>query len=297
MISSPKGIILAGGTGTRLHPITLSISKQLLPVYDKPMIHYPLTTLMLSGIRNILIITTPEDQGQFIDLLGNGRELGMNIEYAIQETPRGLADAFLVGEKFINGDPVTLILGDNLFHGKEMINQFQKSLENEKGATVFAYPVKDPERYAVVEFNSSGEALSIEEKPTKARSRNAITGIYFYDSTVVDKAKRLTPSNRGELEITDLNKLYLQEGDLHVERLGRGMAWLDTGTFDSLYEAAGYIRTIEQRQGFKVGCPEEVAWRLGWISDNELEKIACSLLKSGYGSYLLELLNSNYSYS
>jgi len=286
-----KGIILAGGSGTRLHPITQAVSKQLLPVYDKPMIFYPLSTLMLAGIREVLIITTPHDQAAFQRLLGDGSAWGMTIQYAVQPSPDGLAQAFLIGADFLSGAPAALVLGDNLFHGHDLVPQLQSSNGGDEGATVFAYPVRDPERYGVVEFAADGRVLSIEEKPSKPRSRYAVTGLYFYDDTVVERARQVQPSPRGELEITDLNRQYLEEGLLRVELMGRGMAWLDTGTCDSLHEASSYIRTLEHRQALKVGCPEEVAWRQGWISGEQLAALAEPLRKSGYGDYLLRLLD------
>ena len=291
MMAAPrKGIILAGGSGTRLAPLTGAVSKQLMPVYDKPMIYYPLTTLMLAGIREVLVITTPIDRAAFERLLGDGTAWGMTISYAVQPSPDGLAQAFLIGAEFLDGAPAALVLGDNLFHGHELIPQLQSGCERREGATVFAYPVRDPERYGVVDFDGDGKVLGIEEKPEHPRSRYAVTGLYFYDELVVERAHQVKPSPRGELEITDLNRLYLEEGLLRVELMGRGMAWLDTGTPDSLHEAASYIRTLEHRQGLKVGCPEEVAWRMGWIGDGELEQLAAPLHKSGYGAYLLQLL-------
>ncbi len=261
-----------------------------MPVYDKPMVYYPLSTLMLAGIREVLIITTPQDKPAFERLLGDGRFLGMRIAYAIQHAPDGLAQAFLIGAKFLDGEAAALVLGDNLFHGHDLVPQLRQTNHQHLGATVFAYPVSDPERYGVVEFDAEGRVLSLEEKPSIPRSRYAVTGLYFYDNSVVDRARQVKPSARGELEITDLNKLYLDEKLLHVELMGRGMAWLDTGTCDSLHEAASYIRTLEKRQGLKVGCPEEVAWRHGWIDDDQLCELAEPQLKSGYGTYLLQLL-------
>ena len=286
-----KGIILAGGNGTRLFPITKSVSKQLLPVYDKPMIYYPLTTLMLAGIREIMIISNPRDKNTFQSLLGDGKELGLKLFYEVQAKPEGLAQAFLIASDFIDNQPVALVLGDNLFHGFGFRPQLKNANELIRTATVFAYLVSDPQRYGVVEFDSEGFAISIEEKPSSPKSRFAVTGLYFYDSTIVEKASRVKPSERGELEITAINQMYLEENNLKVEIMGRGMAWLDTGTFDSLQDASSYIRTLENRQGLKVGCPEEVAWRLGWINDKQLMILANEMLKSGYGNYLLQLID------
>ncbi len=284
-----KGIILAGGTGSRLFPITNAVCKQLLPVYDKPMIYYPLSTLMLAGVRDILIITTPEDLENFKKLLGDGNNLGINLQYEIQDKPQGLAQAFLIGENFLDGSPSIMILGDNLFYGKGFVNQL-KAASLRKNSTIFAYPVSDPERYGIVDFDKDGKVKSIEEKPLQPKSKYAITGLYFYDESVVEKAKLVTPSDRGELEISDLNKFYLEEGTLNVELFNRGMAWLDTGTTDSLLDASSFIKTIESRQGLKISCPEEIAWRNGWISDEQLIALSQSLKKSGYGKYLINLL-------
>ena len=287
--SNRKGIILAGGTGSRLFPMTKVISKQLLPVYDKPMIFYPLSTLMLAGINEILIITTPNDLYSFKSLLGNGEEIGVRIKYSVQPKPNGIAEAFIIGEEFISNSPVALILGDNIFYGQG-ISKILKNANKKTCSSIFAYRVVDPERYGVVEFSKDLKARGIEEKPEKPKSNFAITGIYFYDNTAVEKAKTIKVSKRGELEITDLNRLYLEEDSLNVEVFNRGIAWLDTGTVDSLHEASSFIRTIEHRQGYKIGCPEEIAWRNGWISNDKLKKLALGYLKSGYGSYLLSLL-------
>lgn len=286
-----KGIILAGGSGTRLHPLTKVVSKQLMPVYDKPMIYYPLTTLMMSGIKDILIITTPEEQSRFIELIGDGSDLGINVEYAVQPSPDGLAQAFIIGENFIGRDSCTLILGDNIYYGHDLKLSLQKAHSQQVGATVFGYHVNDPERYGVVEFDDDWNALSIEEKPECPKSNYAVTGLYYYDNQVVDFAKEVKPSHRGELEITDLNNMYLQNGNLKVELMGRGSAWLDTGTLDSLLDAANFVAAIESRQGLKVCCPEEVAFRMGFIDAQQLERLAIPLKKSGYGDYLLKVIN------
>ena len=285
-----KGIILAGGSGTRLHPLTKVVSKQLMPVYDKPMIYYPLATLMMSGIKDILIITTPEEQSRFIELIGDGSELGISVQYAVQPSPDGLAQAFLIGDSFIGNDCCTLILGDNIYYGHDLKRSLQSAHNQEQGATVFGYHVNDPERYGVVSFDDDWNALSIEEKPAVPKSNYAVTGLYYYDNRVVDFAKEVKPSPRGELEITDLNNLYLKDGSLKVELMGRGSAWLDTGTLDSLLDAANFVGAIEKRQGLKVCCPEEVAFRMGYINAEQLEKLAAPLKKSGYGDYLLKVL-------
>ncbi|MDJ0757904.1 MAG: glucose-1-phosphate thymidylyltransferase RfbA [Woeseiaceae bacterium] len=284
-----KGVILAGGTGSRLHPLTYSVSKQLMPVYDKPMIYYPLSILMLAGIRDILVITTPDDQRAFSGLLGDGAAWGLHIQYAVQPEPGGLAQAFLIGESFIDGDPVALILGDNIFYGHGLQHQLVSAASRDQGATVFAYHVQDPERYGVVNFDGDGKALGIEEKPDVPKSNYAVTGLYFYDQRVTEFARSLKPSRRGELEITDLNRLYLESGDLHVELMGRGVAWLDTGTHDALLEAATFVEIIERRQGLKISCPEEIAFTLGYIDAEQLTKLGEALKKNEYGQYLLSV--------
>ena len=289
--SARKGIILAGGSGTRLHPATLAISKQLLPVYDQPMIYYPLSTLMLAGIRDILIISTPQDTPRFEQLLGDGSQWGIRLQYAVQPSPDGLAQAFVIGEEFLAGSPSALVLGDNIFHGHDIHELLAQADQRRSGATVFAYHVHDPERYGVAEFDATGKVLSLEEKPTQPKSNYAVTGLYFYDASVVELAKNLQPSPRGELEITDLNRLYLEQGRLNVEIMGRGYAWLDTGTHDSLLDAGQFIATLERRQGLKIACPEEIAWRQRWIDAAQLQQLAQPLAKNGYGQYLLRVLS------
>jgi len=286
-----KGIILAGGSGTRLYPITRGISKQLLPIYDKPMIYYPLSVLMLAGIRDVLIITTPEDQAGFIRTLGDGSNFGISLTYAIQPNPDGLAQAFIIGEEFIGDDNVCLVLGDNIFWGQGFTTILKRAVEKKNGATVFGYQVNDPERFGVVEFDSNKNAVSLEEKPKKPKSNFAVTGLYFYDNSVIEMAKRVKPSDRGELEITTLNQMYLEQGNLSVETLGRGFAWLDTGTYESLLEAAMFVETIEKRQGYKVACLEEIAFNQGWLTVDEVMSTASKLNKNSYGQYLLDLIN------
>ena len=290
-MTSRKGIILAGGSGTRLHPATLAISKQLLPVYDKPMVYYPVSTLMLAGMRDIMLISTPQDTPRFEQLLGDGRQWGINLHYAVQPSPDGLAQAFLIGEQFLGDAPSALVLGDNIFYGHDFQPLLGSAMARQQGATVFAYHVTDPERYGVAEFDAQGKVLSLEEKPKAPKSNYAVTGLYFYDNQVVPLAKSLQPSPRGELEITDLNRLYLAQGQLSVEIMGRGYAWLDTGTHDSLLDASQFIATLERRQGLKIACPEEIAWRHGWIDDEQLAKLATPLTKNGYGQYLQRLLH------
>lgn len=291
MTVNRKGIILAGGSGTRLYPVTQAVSKQLMPVYDKPMVYYPLSTLMLTGIRDILLISTPHDTPRFSELLGDGSQWGLNIQYCIQPTPDGLAQAFTLGKNFVGNDPSTLVLGDNIFYGHELVNQLDSANARSSGATIFAYHVNDPERYGVVEFDKAYKALSIEEKPLKPRSSYAVTGLYFYDNQVCDIAASIKPSARGELEITDVNRVYLEQNKLSVEIMGRGFAWLDTGTHDSLLDAAGFIATLQKRQGLMVACPEEIAYRKGWINADDVQKVATQLSKNSYGQYLTKILN------
>jgi len=291
--TSRKGIILAGGSGTRLYPVTQAVSKQLMPVYDKPMVYYPLTTLMLAGIREVLLISTPQDTPRFAELLGDGSQWGMRIEYAVQPSPDGLAQAFVIGRAFVGGGPSALVLGDNIYYGHDLVKILQSAHERPTGASVFAYHVHDPERYGVVAFDAQQRAISIEEKPTQPKSNYAVTGLYFYDEQVCDIATSIKPSPRGELEITDVNQRYLEQGQLHVEMMGRGYAWLDTGTHDSLHEAAGFIATLQKRQGLMVACPEEIALAQGWIGAADVERLAAPLAKTGYGQYLLRLVKAN----